>query len=73
MNSSKNRAGIARGDTDAGAAPEERLRRRDVLKALGAAAAVASLPRLSGGLHELRFAVTDGIYETELFWSLSFE
>ncbi|MDY6860903.1 MAG: FAD-dependent oxidoreductase [Pseudomonadota bacterium] len=41
MNSSKSRAGIARGDTDAGAAPEERLRRRDVLKALGAAAAVA--------------------------------
>jgi len=28
---------------------------------------------LSGSLSELRFAVTDGSYETELFWSLSFE
>jgi hypothetical protein len=28
---------------------------------------------LSGNFGELRFAVTDGSYETDLYWSLSFE
>ena len=34
---------------------------------------IAWSPDRAGNFSELRFAVSDGSYETELFWSLSFE